>query len=269
MSDGLVYLMYHELELPTRALCESEPGYVRYVVGAEDFRQQLSHLQSNNFRGLCVGEALALADAERPASSSENRPTVVITFDDGCETDLLVAAPLLQQLSFKATFYVTVAHLDQRGYLSKGQLRELSELGFEIGSHSMTHSLLSDLASDRLHVEIAGSKSRLEELIGKSVVHFSCPGGRWDQRVARIAREAGYDSVVTSSIGVNPQAPDRFRLSRVPVMRGMKIEDFERICRAEGLGLRRAQGAVLDAAKRVLGNSIYQRLRSTVLGQGA
>ncbi len=30
----------------------------------------------------------------------------------------------------------------------------------------------------------------------------------------------------------------------------------------------RARGAVLDAAKRVLGNSMYERLRSTVLGRG-
>lgn len=265
MNDGAVFLMYHELEVEGRPLCEDERGYTRYVVSAEDFRQHVSHLRSAGLRrALSVGEALA-SDANRNAGG----PHVVMTFDDGCETDLLVAAPLLKEAGFGATFYVTVAHLGRRGYMSESQLRELSGSDFEIGSHSLTHSYLHDLTDERVRAEVAESKDRLEQITGRRVAHFSCPGGRWDSRVAREAREAGYESVVTSQIGVNTSATDRFRLSRVAITRGISLEDFGRVSRGEGLAMRRARGAVLDVAKRVLGNSIYERLRSTVLGEGA
>ena len=189
-----------------------------------------------------------------------------MTFDDGCETDLLFAAPALKDAGFGATFYVTFGHLGRRGYMSESQLRELSGAGFDIGSHSMTHCYLHDLSDERVREEVAGSKERLEQLTGRRVAHFSCPGGRWDARVARMAREAGYESVATSAVGVNTRASDPFKLSRVAVTRGTTAEEVLRVSRGEGLAARRARVAVLDVAKRVLGNSIYERLRTAALG---
>jgi len=72
-SPGIVFLMYHELEVPARALAQSEPGYVRYILRAAAFRSQIEWLQTNGWRGLSVGEAL-----RSPAGKS-----VAITFDDG------------------------------------------------------------------------------------------------------------------------------------------------------------------------------------------
>lgn len=267
MSGGAVFLMYHELEAAGRPLCESGPGYVRYVLGLEDFRRHVSRLRAEGARGVSVGEALSAFDGGAGAGEESGRPRVVFTFDDGCETDLLFAAPTLKEAGFGATFYVTVAHLGRRGYMSEAQLRELSDSGFEVGSHSLTHSYLHDLPDERVRAEVSESKDRLEQLTGRAVLHFSCPGGRWDARVAGEARAAGYTSLVTSRPGVNSPSDDRFRLSRVAVMRGTSEEDFARACRGEGLAALRARGAVLDVAKRVLGNSIYERLRSTVLGQ--
>ena len=261
MNDGVVFLMYHELETAGRPLCEEAPGYARYVVGREDFKQHLSHLQSAGLRGVSVGEAL-----KEDESGSVKTRRVCVTFDDGCETDLLFAAPLLKDAGFTATFYVTVGHLNRRGYMSESQLRELSDAGFDVGSHSMTHSYLHDLDDRRVREEVAGSKVRLEQLTGRRVAHFSCPGGRWDSRVARLAREAGYESVATSAVGVKTRASDPFKLSRVAVTRGTTADEVLRVSRGEGLAARRARVAVLDVAKRVLGNSIYERLRTAALG---
>lgn len=261
MNDGVVFLMYHELETAGRPLCEDGAGYARYVVGADDFRQHLSHLQSNRLRGVSVGEALKKDESDAVTKR------VCMTFDDGCETDLLFAAPALKEIGFDATFYVTVGHLNRRSYMSESQLRELSGQGFDIGSHSMTHCYLHDLPDARVREEVAGSKERLEQLTGRAVAHFSCPGGRWDARVARFAREAGYESVATSAVGVNTRASDPFKLSRVAVTRGTTAYEVLRVSRGEGLAARRARVAVLDVAKRVLGNSIYERLRTAALGE--
>jgi Predicted xylanase/chitin deacetylase len=259
MSNGTVYLMYHEIERAGRELCEREQGYVRYVVSESVFREHLARLHDGGFRGVSVSEALALPD--------ENNRSIAITFDDGCETDFLIAAPLLKEARFNATFYAIAGRIGARGYLSRNQLRELSESGFEIGCHSMTHSYLDDLSDDELYVEIAEAKDRLEQLTGNRIAHFSCPGGRLSRAAVRIAREAGYASVATSRIGVNTKAADSFALSRVAVLRGIATAEFDRICRAEGFTARRARTGLLNVAKVILGNSVYERVRSSVLDQ--
>ena len=252
---GVVFLMYHELENPGRPVRQNEPGYVRYVVAANEFRAQMEMLKSEGWKGLGVGDAIAsFADK-----------TVAITFDDGCETDLLFAAPILRELGFGATFYITSGWSGQPGYLSHAQLRELSSLGFEIGCHSMSHLYLTELDVAGLHREISDSKLQLEEVIGKPVEHFSCPGGRFDARVARVACEAGYLSVATSEIHANTPMTDHFALGRFAIMRHTTLPEFRRLCRGSGLWQRQVGVSLRSAVRNVLGNSAYDRLRGAIL----
>ena len=258
MNNRMVFLMYHEIEAAGRALCDSEPGYVRYVVSETAFRHQLAQLRAAGLRGISVGQALAAGQKE---------PAVVITFDDGCESDALIAAPLLARFGFKATFYVIAGRVGLRGHLSPAQLRELSAAGFEVGCHSMTHSYLDDLSDAQLRVELAEAKDRLEQITHSRVTHFSCPGGRWSRSLARTAAEVGYESVATSRVGTNAPTTSRFNLARVAIMRDMNGNAFARTLRGEGLAARRARAGLLNAAKAILGNSAYERVRARVLPQ--
>jgi len=254
-EPGTVFLMYHELEAPGRTRCQSEPGYVRYVLHATQFRHQMELLKREQWQGVSVSDAVRFREGK----------TVAITFDDGSETDLLCAAPLLRQLGFGATFYITSAWLGQPGHLSQAQLRELCALGFEIGCHSMTHAYLPDLDQNGLQREIAEAKSRLEQVIGAPVEHFSCPGGRFDQRVAEVARQAGYRTVATSRIQANSPSTDRFTLGRVAVLRSTSLSEFRRICMGHGLWKSRASLRLREAGRKLLGNSNYDRLRNLLL----
>jgi len=254
---GTVYLMYHELQLPAREHCQKLGGYTRYVVREADFRAQVRWLNEGGWSGLSVGEALR--DMDR------GRQRIVITFDDGCETDLLAAAPLLKEARFNATFYVVAGFVGRAGYLSREQVRQLSDLDFEIGCHSMTHPWSSELTSGMLHSEVVEAKERLEQIIGKPVNHFSCPGGRWNPALAAFAQKAGYGSVATSYIGTNLSTSDRFRLARVPVMRGTSLADFEGFCSARNLRKLSTRTAGLSFIRSVLGNSMYNRVRSALL----
>jgi peptidoglycan/xylan/chitin deacetylase (PgdA/CDA1 family) len=255
ISDGLVYLMYHEIELAGRALCQSQPGYVRYIVTESDFRNHLSHLKNNDWTGMSVEQAL----------SSPRAPGVVFTFDDGCETDLITVAPLLKEAGFGGTFYITVGFLGQRGYLSPPQVRGLSDLGFDVGCHSMNHTYLSDLATEVLQKEIAVPKEVLEQITGREVAHFSCPGGRFDARVIQAAREAGFRSLATSQAIRNTSRTDPFALGRVVIMRGTAIEPFWRTCQGQGLWRKRWNDQARATVKTLIGNSIYDRFRGLLL----
>lgn len=254
---GTVFLMYHELALPGRALCNREPGYTRYVVSASDFRSQMERLAHEGWHGKNVTQAM---------QSFDNK-SVCITFDDGCETDLLRSAPILQEFGFGATFYVTAGFVGKPGYLCEVQVRDLSRLGFEIGCHSLTHPYLTDIDSSRLHQETAEAKDQLERIAGVAVEHFSCPGGRWNLSVVETVKAAGFRTMSTSRTGMNFASTDRFALARVAVLKDTTVEEFMRTCRGQGLLWTQCQEQARDAIKRVLGNSTYDSLRSRILGR--
>ncbi len=250
----MVFFMYHELEAGGRPVCQGVPGYVRYVVREKDFRAQMKLLKDSGWRGVDVSDAL-LFD---PSSTA-------ITFDDGCETDLLVAAPILHELNFRATFYVTAGFVGKSGYLSAGQLRELGSLGFEIGCHSMTHAYLSDLDDSGLRREIIDSRKQLEQFIGSPVEHFSCPGGRYNQRAIAMVHNEGYRTLATSNSCTNSSDTNRFELGRIPVMRETTLHEFESYCHGRGLWSLRFRESLRRTAKNLLGNNLYDRLRASTL----
>jgi peptidoglycan/xylan/chitin deacetylase (PgdA/CDA1 family) len=141
----------------------------------------------------------------------------------------------------------------------------LAALGFEIGCHSMTHPYLPDLDDPGLHHEIADAKTVLEQILGKSVEHFSCPGGRYDSRAMQVARDAGFVTVSTSVPRANTAETDKFALGRVAIIRGVKTEEFQRLCSGESLWKMNMRGEVRNSVKRLLGNAVYDRLRSALL----
>jgi len=253
---GTVFLMYHELSVPGRPLCHAEPGYSRYAVSVDGFRNHLEELSKDGWTGKNVTEAL----------KTLGNKDVCITFDDGCETDLLWAAPLLKEHGFGATFYITISYLGQKGFLTDRRVRELLEMGFEIGCHSMSHPYLTDIDNARLRDETAGAKERLEQICGARVDHFSCPGGRWNSRVADAVRNAGFRTMATSQTGINTASTDPFALARVAVLGHTRGDTLLQTCRGEGLFQARIKETVRDSAKRLLGNRIYDSVRKSLLG---
>jgi peptidoglycan/xylan/chitin deacetylase (PgdA/CDA1 family) len=253
-TRSTAFLMYHELGLPGRVMCQSEPGYVRYVVPASDFRNQMERLASEGWRGQNVTQAI----------ESFGDKSVCITFDDGCETDLISAAPLLKQLGFGATSYITVKFLGKPGYMSPAQVRELYALGFEIGCHSLTHPYLTDVDDSRLRDETAGAKDTLEQIVGVRVDHFSCPGGRWDARVTRAVKQANFRTMATSRTGLNLATTDRFALTRVTMLNGTNGDELLRYCQGHGLLRTQLKERARDAAKILLGNTLYDSLRALI-----
>jgi peptidoglycan/xylan/chitin deacetylase (PgdA/CDA1 family) len=257
MARGIVFLMYHELELPGRSMVRSEPGYVRYILTDAGFRRQIDWLRENGWRGLSVGEALCV-----PAAKS-----VAITFDDGCETDWITAAPILQEAGFNATFYVTAGFLNKPGFMTTAQLRELSSAGFEIGCHSMTHAYLNDLDAAQLNFEIVASRSMLEDVIGRKVETFSIPGGPYNERALAVLKQAGYGSVATSRPHANLPSTDRFQLGRVAILRHTGQTEFQKICTGENLWKIRMNESVRNGVRKTFGNTFYDRVRKVLLSR--
>jgi peptidoglycan/xylan/chitin deacetylase (PgdA/CDA1 family) len=104
---------------------------------------------------------------------------------------------------------------------SWAELREMSESGLvEIGSHTVTHPILSTVSDYEAWDELTRSRSRIEQALSKKVRFFCFPNGKpGDYRPAQLRqlKEAGYEAAVVSRFGLVQPASDPYELPRIGI----------------------------------------------------
>jgi peptidoglycan/xylan/chitin deacetylase (PgdA/CDA1 family) len=184
MSAHAVVLMYHRL---SHGPLDPEEG--DYVLSPALFEAQMRWLAA---RGRPVAPLAALAAGRREEGA------VVLTFDDGCDSDATVAGPILRSLGFPAAFFVNPARVGHEGRASWDQLLSLAGDGFAVGSHGLDHALFEDIAPSELEWQFRESKREIEDRLGREIDSLSLPGGSGGERALQAARAAGYRLVLGS-----------------------------------------------------------------------
>jgi len=85
-------------------------------------------------------------------------------------------------------------------YLHESEILQIVNMGFEIGSHGLSHTPLSRLGPISQKTELCESKAFLEQLTSVEVRSFCYPyGGKesYDKLTLRLLSESGYDNAVS------------------------------------------------------------------------
>lgn len=111
------------------------------------------------------------------------------------------------------------AERDSRSYmLEAAHIREMAAAGMTIGSHTVTHAVLTSLEELGALDELVTSKQQLEAIIEQPVRHFAHPNGpgviNYSETTARLAHVAGFASACTSIRGMAQKSSNRFLLPR-------------------------------------------------------
>jgi peptidoglycan/xylan/chitin deacetylase (PgdA/CDA1 family) len=103
------------------------------------------------------------------------------------------------------------------GIMSWDQLRALARGGHEVGSHSMSHAILTQVDDAQLEREVRRSRERIRSELGVPCESFCYPNGNCDDRVVASVRQAGYLRAVTTAWGANRPGAGPFTLHRCDV----------------------------------------------------
>jgi peptidoglycan/xylan/chitin deacetylase (PgdA/CDA1 family) len=95
------------------------------------------------------------------------------------------------------------------------EARHMDANGVEIGSHTLTHPILTRIDDVRLQRELSESGAELRAKLGRSVEHFCYPNGNYDERVRGEVAKAGYRSAVTTVSGMVDGGDDLLSLRRI------------------------------------------------------
>jgi peptidoglycan-N-acetylglucosamine deacetylase len=140
------------------------------------------------------------------------KPIITTSWDDGHPLDLRVAEVLARN-GLRGTFYVPLQPVAGQ-VAGATEMRELLRMGMEIGSHTVTHPVLTDLPEAAIDCELRDSRRKLEDLLGLEITSFCYPKGRFNSRVSRRAALAGYRVCRTT---VDFQTSARFDPGCMPV----------------------------------------------------
>jgi len=115
---------------------------------------------------------------------------VSFTFDDASNTQYDQAFRITQSYGLPGTLFVPteMVNMSERGEgyewtMGWDRIREISAAGWEIGSHSRTHTRLRDLSPDQVKDELRGSRLEIEAQTGIAPMSFSSPFGNFDDDV--------------------------------------------------------------------------------------
>lgn len=243
-GDGIRFLFYHRVADDRDEL----------ALSPDRFRVQMEFLAEQGYRAIDVVEAAeALERGEVPER------VVALSFDDGFRDVAENAMPVLRELGFRATVFVSTEvvgaqarfdwYREQPPVLTWDEIVELDAAGtLRFASHTLTHPHLAKVDEERARREIAESRVALEERLGRPVVAFCYPAGVFGARDRELVAESGYRYAVSCEPGVNRVGGDPFALRRIQIGPRDRLIDF----RAKAFGGH-------DAPPRA--RAVYRRLR--------
>jgi peptidoglycan/xylan/chitin deacetylase (PgdA/CDA1 family) len=149
------------------------------------------------------------------------RHPVVISFDDGYQSQSTTARRKLDELGWPGVLNLEVANVGLKGGLARNEVRAMLRDGWEIDAHTLTHPDLTTLDASGLRREVAGSRRWLHRAFGVPVDFFAYPAGRYNPTVEAAVRAAGYRGATTTQPGQATRAADPYALPRIRVAPGM------------------------------------------------
>lgn len=138
---------------------------------------------------------------------------VKASFDDGTRQDFRIAE-LMSKYEIPTIFYWP-AHLEMankpkhRKSLTASQQDQIAEY-FEIGSHTMSHPLLTRIPIETAEVEISHSRTLLQDRFNQEINSFCYPRGYSNPDIQNLVQDAGYTNARSTLVGYVHESENKF-----------------------------------------------------------
>ncbi len=214
-------LMYHRVGTAHNA------WEARYCIAPDAFAAHMQALARKGYRAVRIDALVDWLEGGPPLPEG----ALVITFDDGFRGVREHALPVLEAMGWPFTVFLVSDLLGQEDHWTRAsnpdgvtyplldvdEIRDMQRRGVDFHSHTRTHASLPTLSNADLAEELTGSRTRLDELLGRQVRYLAYPFGHVDARVQEAARAAGYRAAFSTRSGFNRRDVDRYLIRRIDV----------------------------------------------------
>jgi peptidoglycan/xylan/chitin deacetylase (PgdA/CDA1 family) len=198
-------LEYHVLGHPP----EGAP-YPELYVGRTDFEKQMDWLEEQGYQAVTLEQ---VQEAWYHGAKLPPKP-IVLSFDDGYRPQFTFALPTLKKHGWAGVLNLKAEGSD----LYESNVKAMIAAGWELAAHTIHHLDLTELGTEELEEEVAGSRKLLQEEFNVPVNNFCYPAGQFDQTVVEEVEAAGYTGATTEISGFAEKSKP-FELARLEILR--------------------------------------------------
>ena len=185
-------------------------------VSINDFGAHLEYLKHNGYTVLTLSDAVKYLK-----TGSENKKVAVITIDDGYDTFLSGAMPLLRKYGYPATLFINTETVGSSSYLDWDELKKLSQEGVEIGNHSHSHAYFLNVQEKervkKFKEDVSRAQALIQEHLDLEPEVFAYPYGEYSPEIRKAVEEMGFTAAAAQNSGVMHSLGDYHALPRFPM----------------------------------------------------
>jgi len=169
------------------------------TVSPETFREHIQYLSSEGYTSISLYEINEALKYGKPLPSKP----IILTFDDSYTDHYTYAFPILKDFGFTGTFFVITDFTDNQNpnHMTWEQIKEMSDAGMSMESHTKSHSTLVDRSYEFLVWEIIGSIETIETHTSQRPAIFSFPVGKYDEETLKVLETTSIIRAVTTEYG--------------------------------------------------------------------
>ena len=151
-----------------------------YIVEIQNFKDQMKMLADSGYHSILPDQLYAYLNT---GAALPSKP-IMLTFDDTDLDQFTIVNPTLKKLGYKAVYFIMTVSIGRKGkfvdYMSSDQIKQLSDEGNIIGSHTYDHKNFKKYAGKDWEEQLDKPTKRLEEITGKKMTEFAYPFGLWN-----------------------------------------------------------------------------------------
>ena len=215
---GVPVLYYHSVLPDAEVTTHNE-----VTISPEKLKEELMIVKELGYTTITISELTDYLNNNKPIPEK----SILITFDDGYTDNYVHAFPILKELNMKATIFMIASQVDSGYYMSTSQLKEMSDYGLDIESHTNNHVYLDKLSYDEQLKELKDSKEKLEKILGKEVTSIAYPYGNYNEDTKKATVDAGYTLAFTTNKGLAKRTNNKVELNRIYVSSNYSLDLFK------------------------------------------
>jgi peptidoglycan/xylan/chitin deacetylase (PgdA/CDA1 family) len=192
--------------------------YPGLYVPAAEFAAQMEALKAAGWHAVTLDQVEAYWTKGVPLGSGK---PIVLTFDNGYESQYTNALPVLEKLHWVADENIQLTGLPpSQGGLTTGQVKGLIDSGWELDTQGISHADLVALTPSELTYQVESARRTLRRRYHVPVNWFCYPSGHYNAAVIDEVKAAGFVGSTTVVPGWASPSSDPFTLPRLRVLGG-------------------------------------------------
>lgn len=159
-----------------------------YIIPVQAFKDQMKMLADSGYHTISPDQ---LYNYLTTGAALPSKP-IMLTFDDTDGPQYTIAKPEMEKYGFRGMFFIMTVSLDRPHYMSRQEVKALSDAGHYIGSHTWDHHNVKLYKGNDWVTQIEKPTKTLEAITGKPIRYFAYPFGLWSHEVIAPLKERGF-----------------------------------------------------------------------------